>query len=67
MLEVLLNTNEAARFLGVSKYYLERDRWRGAEIPFVKIGNRIVRYRKGDLEDYILRRMRHSTSDRGRS
>lgn len=67
MSEVLLSTTEAAHFLGVSKYYLERDRWRGAEIPFVKIGNRIVRYRRADLEDYILRRMRHSTSDRGQS
>ena len=31
----LLTTKEAARFLGVSTAFLERDRWAGARIPFV--------------------------------
>lgn len=61
----LLNTTEAARFLGVSKAFLERDRWAGARIPFVKIGSRSVRYRRQDLDTYIEQGIRTSTSDRG--
>lgn len=32
----LLSTKEAAIFLGVSQAFLERDRWAGAQIPWVK-------------------------------
>ncbi|MCW8889353.1 MAG: helix-turn-helix domain-containing protein [Sedimenticola sp.] len=61
----LLNTTEAAHLLGVSKAFLERDRWAGARIPFVKIGSRSVRYRRQDLDTYIEQGIRTSTSDRG--
>lgn len=49
----LLNTPEAARVLGVSKAFLERDRWAGPRIPFVRIGSRAVRYRLADLDAYV--------------
>jgi predicted DNA-binding transcriptional regulator AlpA len=49
----LLSTPQAAKFLNVSIAFLERDRWAGARIPFVKIGSRAVRYRLDDLEAYI--------------
>ena len=49
----LLSTPQAARFLNVSIAFLERDRWAGARVPFVKIGSRAVRYRLDDLEAYI--------------
>jgi len=62
----LLNTSEAARYLGLSKAFLERDRWAGAKVPFIKIGARAVRYRLQDLEKYIESCMRKSTSDTGR-
>lgn len=62
MLEALLTTSEAARILGVSRAFLERDRWAGARIPFIKVGSRAIRYRIADLEAYILRQVRHSTS-----
>ncbi|WP_428609536.1 helix-turn-helix transcriptional regulator [Sedimenticola sp.] len=65
MSQQLLNTTEAARFLGVSKAFLERDRWAGARIPFVKVGSRAVRYRQADLDTYIEQATRSSTSDRG--
>jgi excisionase family DNA binding protein len=61
----LLTTQEAAQFLGVSKAFLERDRWAGARIPFVKIGARAVRYRADDLNAYINAQIRQSTSDSG--
>lgn len=61
----LLNTLEAANYLGLSKAFLERDRWAGAKVPFIKIGDRAVRYRMQDLENYIESRSRKSTSDLG--
>jgi predicted DNA-binding transcriptional regulator AlpA len=60
----LLNTAEAAQFLGVSKAFLERDRWAGAQIPFVRIGSRAVRYERAILENYVRQRRKRSTSDR---
>ncbi|SEK98549.1 helix-turn-helix transcriptional regulator [Nitrosovibrio tenuis] len=62
----LLNTSQAARYLGLSKAFLERDRWAGAKVPFIKIGSRAVRYRLQDLERYIESCIRKSTSDTGR-
>jgi len=58
----LLNTKQAANYLAVSNAFLERDRWAGARIPFVKIGSRAVRYRLSDLDDYIEGSIRTSTS-----
>lgn len=61
----LLNTTQAAEYLGLSKAFLERDRWAGAQVPFIKIGSRAVRYRLHDLNTYIQSRLRKSTSDTG--
>lgn len=58
----LLTTEEAANFLGVSMAFLERDRWAGARVPFIKVGSRAVRYRREDLEAYVQSRVRKSTS-----
>lgn len=49
----LLTTAQAARYLGVSKAFLEKDRWRGNTVPFVRIGTRVVRYRLADLNSTI--------------
>jgi len=65
MNERLLNTKQAADYLGVSMAFLERDRWMGARIPFIKVGSRAVRYCLIDLEAYIKQQVRHSTSDQG--
>ena len=65
MTSQLVNTTAAAKFLGVSKAFLERDRWAGARIPFIKVGSRAVRYRIEDLEHYIASQVRRSTSDMG--
>lgn len=61
----LYNTEQAAQFLGVSKAFLERDRWAGARIPFIKVGTRAVRYTLDDLEAYIEKQRRFSTSECG--
>mgnify|MGYP003387596085 CR=1 FL=1 len=59
----LLNSIQAAKYLCVSKAFLERDRWSGARIPFIKIGSRAVRYGVSDLNAYIEQQVRHSTSE----
>lgn len=59
----LLNTQQAAEILGVSKAFLERDRWAGARVPFIKVGSRAVRYRLADLESYIQSCVKRSTSE----
>ncbi len=58
----LLTTRQAAPVLGVSTAFLERDRWAGARVPFIKIGARAVRYRLSDLHAYIESCLRKSTS-----
>jgi len=57
----LLNTQEAAKYLGVSVAFLERDRWAGARVPFIKVGSRAVRYKQSDLELYIEQCRRQSS------
>jgi hypothetical protein len=61
----LLTTQAAADHLGVSRAFLERDRWAGARIPFIRVGSRAVRYRMQDLENYIQAQVRLSTSEHG--
>ncbi|MBC8147936.1 MAG: helix-turn-helix domain-containing protein [Bacteroidetes bacterium] len=62
---ILLTTKEAAKYLGVSEAFLERDRWAGAIIPFVRVGSRAVRYEISALDAHIKSRIRKSTSDKG--
>lgn len=59
----LLTTKQAAQILGVSIAFLERDRWAGARVPFVKIGSRADRYRHSDLLAYIESCTHYSTSE----
>lgn len=56
----LLTTKQAAPILGVSVAFLERDRWAGAQVPFIRVGARAVRYRLSDLNAFIESRRRVS-------
>jgi len=58
----LLTTKQAANILGVSPAFLERDRWAGAKVPFVRVGSRSIRYRHSDLDTFIESRVKTSTS-----
>ena len=49
----LMNTSEAADYLNMSTAFLERDRWRGGDIPYIRIGPRAIRYDLEQLDDYI--------------
>jgi predicted DNA-binding transcriptional regulator AlpA len=58
----LLNQNEAAEILGVSVRTLERHRITGTGPQFCRLG-RLVRYRECDLDDWVSRSLRTSTSE----
>ena len=49
----LIKQNEAASYLGLSEATLERDRWRGGDIPYIKVGPRAIRYDLEQLNKYI--------------
>lgn len=59
----LLHTKDAAKFLNVSVAFLERDRWSGAKIPFVRVGARAVRYRLEDLQRHINENIQQPASE----
>lgn len=62
--ERLLTTKEAANFLAVSPAFLERDRWKGPSIPFVRIGEHRVRYKFSTLEAYVNRRQSNRSKEK---
>ena len=49
----LVKQDKAAEYLGLSEATLERDRWRGGDIPYIRIGPRAIRYDLEQLDDYI--------------
>jgi len=61
---VVLTTDQAGAFLGLSPTTLETLRTRGGGPPFVKLGRRVV-YRSEDLAHWLAQRVRRSTSDPG--
>jgi hypothetical protein len=57
----LADTPQTAAFLNCSEALLERRRWDGTGIPFLKLG-RSVRYRKSDVLAYLEDKTRTSTT-----
>ena len=49
----LIGQKEAADYLDLSEATLERDRWRGGDIPYIRIGSRAIRYDLAQLNEYI--------------
>ena len=56
MSKSLTGQKEAADYLNISEATLERDRWRGGDIPYVKVGPRAIRYDLEQLDEYIDRK-----------
>ena len=51
--EVLLTTDELAALLKVTPRKLEKDRYEGIGIPFIRLSRRCVRYRLSDVTRYL--------------
>ena len=49
----LVGQREASEYLGLSEATLERDRWRGGDIPYIRVGPRAIRYDLEQLDEYI--------------
>lgn len=49
----LLNQKQVAELIGFSEAWLERCRWQGGGIPFIKLGGRSVRYFESDVIEFI--------------
>jgi predicted DNA-binding transcriptional regulator AlpA len=62
-LQNLLTTKQTAELLNVSEAWLERDRWAGARIPFIRLGARAVRYDPEVIRKYLQEQTRVSTSE----
>ncbi len=60
----LLSRVEVEHFFGIPKRFLEIAAVRGDGPPMVKIGARMVRYRVGDLRDWLAARTVRSTSQK---
>ena len=43
----------AAPYVGLSEATLERDRWRGGDIPYIRVGLRAIRYDLDQLDAYL--------------
>lgn len=61
--EPLLTEAEVARYLNINVRTVQNWRLRGGGPTFIKINNRAVRYRPGDIKAYVDAQERASTSD----
>jgi predicted DNA-binding transcriptional regulator AlpA len=62
--EGVLNEKETAALLRISTKALQGWRYKGTGPKFLKLGS-CVRYRRSDLQDFVLKALRSSTSDPG--
>ncbi len=63
--EELVNTKELAAWLGVSVQFLEIGRTRGYGPKFVRITEKLVRYRVADVVEWLKARTHASTAEYG--
>lgn len=61
----LFNQQTIAAVLSCSTQLLERNRWAGSGVPYLKIGRKVL-YRKSDILDFLQQqKVYYSTSDEG--
>jgi excisionase family DNA binding protein len=53
----LLKTDEVADMTGLSPETLAQWRWFKKEIPFVRLGEKCVRYRQSDIDAWLAKRL----------
>lgn len=49
----LLNSQEVAELLGFSVWFIKDHRTREPRIPFVRVGDRCVRFRRSDIRAWV--------------
>jgi predicted DNA-binding transcriptional regulator AlpA len=59
----MLSTVEVAAWLGMSTQWLEGARFRGFGPKYMNLGPRMVRYRRGDIIEWLRKRTHQSTSE----
>lgn len=63
----LFNQQTIAAVLSCSTQLLERNRWAGTSVPYLKIGRKVL-YRKSDVLGFLQQqKVYRSTSDKGQS
>jgi len=63
----LFNQQTIAAVLSCSTQLLERNRWSGGGVPYMKIGRKVL-YRKSDVLDFLKQqKVYRSTRDEGQS
>lgn len=63
----LFNQNTVAAILNCSTQLLERNRWAGTGVPYIKIGRKVL-YRKSEVLDFLQRQIIYcSTGDQDQS
>ena len=63
----LFNQQTIAAVLSCSTQLLERNRWAGSSVPYLKIGRKVL-YRKSDVLDFLQQqKIYRSTSDAGQA
>jgi excisionase family DNA binding protein len=62
---LLLRSEEAAEYLRLAPQTLNRMRCEGSSPPYIKLGRRVL-YDRAELDAWIDKSRRVSTSDRGR-
>ncbi len=63
----LFNQKTIAAVLSCSTQLLERNRWAGTSVPYLKIGRKVL-YRKRDVQNFLQQqKIYRSTSDEGQS
>jgi len=65
----LVDTREAARYLGLAEVTLRQWRWLGVpgQPPFLRVGSRAIRYRRQALAEWALRRESQTTKQASKS
>ncbi len=64
---MLFNQNTLAAILDCSTQLLERNRWAGIGVPYIKIGGKVL-YRKSDVQTFLKQqKVYRSTSEQGQS
>ena len=63
----LFNQNTIAAILNCSTQLLERNRWAGEGVPYIKMGRKVL-YKKSDVLDFLQQlKTYRSTSDQGQT